>query len=119
MGQPEVAPGDLLLVAVGGALGAVARGALTALLGGTGLAAVALVDVTGAAALGALARRPGRRVRLLWGTGALGSWTSVSALAAAGPALADERGVGVAALATAVVVAGGVAAAVVARRGRR
>ncbi|GAB4066990.1 hypothetical protein GCM10028777_21620 [Angustibacter speluncae] len=76
------------LVALGGALGSLGRwavgGALPASEGAPAWSTV-LVNVTGAAALGALlawlaARRPGsRRAQPLVGTGFLGGWTTFSA----------------------------------------
>jgi CrcB protein len=76
------------LVAVGGAVGSLGRWAVaTALPVATGSPSwpTVLVNVTGAAALGALlvallARRPGsRRAQPLLATGVLGGWTTFSA----------------------------------------
>lgn len=76
------------LVALGGAVGSLGRWAVGAVLptaAGAPAWSTVLVNVTGAAALGALvvwlaARRPGsRRAQPLLGTGVLGGWTTFSA----------------------------------------
>lgn len=78
----------VVLVAVGGALGSLGRWAVGVALGSPTTQPswpTLLVNLTGAAALGALvvwlaARRPGsRRVQPLVGTGLLGGWTTFSA----------------------------------------
>jgi len=77
--------GAVLLVAVGGAAGSLARAGVGVLLphepGGWGWSTL-LVNAVGAALLTALlARRPQDRVRLLLGTGALGGFTTFSGFA--------------------------------------
>ena len=75
----------VLLVAAGGALGSLARAGVGVTLphepGSWGWATL-LVNAVGAALLMALlARRPGDRVRLALGTGALGGFTTFSGFA--------------------------------------
>jgi len=72
----------VLLVAVGGVAGSLARAALGAVLPDEpGSWAVLLVNLVGATALCALlARVPSREVRLLVGTGLLGGFTTFSGL---------------------------------------
>lgn len=81
---------DVVLVAVGGAIGTAARAALTlALADDLGPALVPLINVVGAFAIGILfgwrARMPGSsralRAQLFLGTGVLGGFTTYSALA--------------------------------------
>lgn len=80
----------VLLVALGGAAGSLARWAVGAALqepAGSFSWSLLVVNTTGAALLGALVvvlatRRPGsRRLRPLLGTGVLGGWTTFSAAA--------------------------------------
>ena len=83
----------VLLVAVGGAVGALARAGVGVALphepGRWGWATL-LVNAIGAALLMALlARRPGDRVRLALGTGALGGFTTFSGFAVDTVLLAD------------------------------
>ena len=105
------------LVALGGLLGGLGRAGVGQVLP-VG-PALLLVDVTGAGALGLLlAVRPSRSARLLWGTGALGSWTTVSGLALA--VVAPGRpATAAAAWVAATVVLGGLAAAAGLRTGAR
>lgn len=81
---------DVVLVAVGGAIGTAARAGLTLALGDDlGSALVPLINVVGAFAIGILfgwrARMPessrAQRVQLFVGTGVLGGFTTYSALA--------------------------------------
>jgi CrcB protein len=78
--SPALPP--VLLVALGGVLGSLARAALGAVLPDEpGSWAVLLVNLVGATALCALlARLPSREVRLLVGTGLLGGFTTFSGL---------------------------------------
>ncbi len=89
---------DVLLVAVGGAIGTAARASLTVAFGeDLGPALVPLINVVGAFAIGILygwrARMPessrAQRVQLFIGTGILGGFTTYSSLAveSADPAL--------------------------------
>ena len=75
----------VLLVAVGGVLGALARAGVGALLPhepGTWAWSTLLVNAVGAAALcGLLVTAPSRDARLLLGTGLLGGFTTFSAFA--------------------------------------
>ncbi|MDQ1074583.1 CrcB protein [Microbacterium testaceum] len=81
---------DVVLVAVGGAIGTAARAGLTLALGDDlGPALVPLVNVVGAFAIGVVfgfrARMPessrAQRAQLFLGTGVLGGFTTYSALA--------------------------------------
>ena len=83
----------VLLVAAGGAAGALARAGVGVLLphepGSWGWGTL-LVNAVGAALLLALlARRPGDRVRLALGTGVLGGFTTFSGFAVGAVQLAD------------------------------
>ncbi len=96
----ERTPFGFLLVAVGGFLGATARHAVDAAVGGllagspTGAGTMA-ANVAGSFALGLLvARAPGARTRLLVGTGALSSFTTYSAFVADAVALGPLAGAG-------------------------
>ena len=90
---PCIRASDIALVFVGGTIGTAARLAVTLWLGaGTGLA---VVNIVGAFLLGVLtavltcsASERNRRANLLLGTGALGGFTTYSALAVAGADLA-------------------------------
>ncbi|WP_307487176.1 fluoride efflux transporter FluC [Microbacterium trichothecenolyticum] len=82
--------GEVVLVAVGGAIGTAARAGLTLALGDDlGPALVPLINVAGAFAIGILfgwrARMPessrAQRAQLFLGTGVLGGFTTYSALA--------------------------------------
>ena len=81
--MPPLPP--VVLVAVGGVVGALARAGVGALLPhepGTWAWSTLLVNALGAAALCALlASRPSRDARLLLGTGLLGGFTTFSAFA--------------------------------------
>ena len=83
----------VLLIAAGGVLGALARAGVGAALPhepGHWSWATLLVNAVGAALLMALlARRPGDRVRLALGTGALGGFTTFSGFAVDTVLLAD------------------------------
>lgn len=92
-------PSSLLLVFVGGCVGAAARETLTAILPGDAAIPVAVLvaNVLGAFLLGALLEGLGHRsdgsaarLRLLLGTGMLGGFTTYSSLALAVAALAHE-----------------------------
>lgn len=88
---------DVLLVAIGGALGTLARAAVSSAW--PGIAATFVENILGAFLLGllaeALARRGpetllGRKVRLTVGTGVLGGFTTFSALALAVQSLTSD-----------------------------
>ena len=105
------------LVALGGLLGGLGRAGVGQVLP-VG-PALLLVDVAGAGALGLLlAARPSPSARLLWGTGALGSWTTVSGLALAVVAPGGSAAAAVA-WAGVTVALGGVAAGAGLRAGGR
>lgn len=91
----------VLLVAVGGVAGALARAAVGALLPhepGDWAWSTLLVNAVGAALLTALlARRPQERQRLLLGTGALGGFTTFSGFAVDAVLLLDAGRGGLAA----------------------
>lgn len=94
-------------VAAGGAVGALARAALTAVLPGPALVATTVANVTGALALGLLlARTRDPRLRAGLGTGVLGSWTTFSAFAVDLDALLVDAPLLAVAHAVAVVGAG-------------
>ena len=99
----------LLLVAVGGVVGALARAGAGALLPhqpGTWAWSTLLVNAAGAAALCALiVSRPSRDVRLLLGTGLLGGFTTFSAFALDAVLLVETGRAGVAAAYVATGVA--------------
>lgn len=74
----------LVVVAVGGAIGAVSRALLTWTAPGSGAAVILLVNGVGCALMGALivlAEGRGRLVRPFFGTGVLGGFTTVSTYA--------------------------------------
>lgn len=113
----------VLLVALGGVAGALARAGVGAVLPhqpGTWAWSTVVVNTLGAAVLLALlARRPSDRMRLLVGTGAMGGFTTFSGFAVDAVLLADAgRGVVAAAYVLVSVVALLLGGAVGARLGR-
>lgn len=109
---------DLLLVAAGGAAGAVARYAVDVVAPDSLFPWPTLaINVVGAVALGLLPAlvvvRRSRRVALLLGPGVLGGFTTVSAWAGQVRALADSGHVGLAGAYLAVTLAAGLGAAAI------
>jgi CrcB protein len=107
---------DLLLVAAGGALGAVLRSTVDTAAPGTLFPWPTLaINVVGALALGLLPTlavvRRSRRVALTLGPGLLGGFTTVSAWAGQVRELADTGHVGLAGVYLAVTLAAGLGAA--------
>lgn len=115
---------EAALVGAGGAVGALARSAVAALvagLGGSGLAATQLVNLVGALALGVLVGRIERRGpwphgRAFLGIGVLGSFTTFSTLIDDGRGVAEQTSPGVAAALLAGSVALGLAVFALGRR---
>lgn len=119
---PHRDPALVLLVAAGGAVGALARFALAEALpprGGWPVATL-LANLTGAFLLGALLEAVARRgpetprlraLRLTCGTGVLGGYTTVSALALDAERLVADGAVGTAVAYAGLSVLGGVLAA--------
>ena len=112
---------DLLLVAAGGAVGALARvGIDTAAPDPLFPWPTLVINVVGAFLLGLLpvlaAVRHSRRVAVALGPGVLGGFTTVSAWAGGVRELADDGHVGQAGLYLAVTLAAGLGAAVLGRR---
>lgn len=95
---------EAALVGAGGAVGALARGAISGaipIVGGSGFAATQLVNLVGALALGVLVGRiemlgPSPRWRAFLGIGVLGSFTTFSAWIADGRDVARQTSPGVA-----------------------
>lgn len=121
--SPDSTPGpvDLACVALGAALGAVARwglGEVAPTVHGV-TAATLVINVVGAFALGALPAlavvRRSRRVALLLGPGLLGGFTTVSAWIGESTTLARDGHVGLAGLYIAATVAAGITAAALGR----
>lgn len=118
--RPLRAP-DLLLVAAGGAVGAVLRFAVDS--GAPGALfpwATMAINVLGAFALGALPAlavvRRSRQVTLALGPGVLGGFTTVSAWAGQTRALAADGHAGLAGLYLAATIAAGLTAAALGQR---
>ena len=112
---------DLLLVAAGGAVGAVLRWAVDTTAPDTLFPwATLAINVVGAAALGLLPAldvvRRSRRVALTVGPGVLGGFTTVSAWAGQVRDLADSGEVGLAGLYLATTLAAGLGAAALGQR---
>lgn len=112
---------DLLLVAAGGAVGALLRYAVDTAAPDTLLPWPTLaINVTGALALGLLPAlvvvRRSRRVALVIGPGLLGGFTTVSAWAGQVRALADSGHVGLAGLYLGATLAAGLGAAALGQR---
>jgi CrcB protein len=112
---------DLVLVAAGGAVGAVLRYAVDVAAPGTLFPWPTLaINVAGALALGLLPAlavvRRSRRVALAVGPGLLGGFTTVSAWAGQARALADSGHVALAGTYLAVTLAAGLGAAAVGQR---
>lgn len=108
--RPRIDWGQLPLVVAGGAMGVLARFLLALAWPGDGVVAVLLINVAGSALLGLLIGAAGdaRRLRAFLGTGALGGFTSYSALV---PWLTGAPGVAVAAAGLAgTVILGALAA---------
>jgi CrcB protein len=109
---------EAALVGAGGAVGALARGAIAGavpILGGSGFAATQLVNLVGALALGMLVGRievlgPSPRWRAFLGIGVLGSFTTFSAWIADGRDVSRQTSPGVAAALLAGSLALGLAA---------
>lgn len=112
---------DLLLVAAGGAVGAVLRLAVDSVAPDALFPwATMAINVVGAFALGALpalaAVRRSRQVTLALGPGVLGGFTTVSAWAGQTRALVDEGHAGIAGLYLAATIAAGLLAAALGQR---
>lgn len=121
MSGRAVRASDLLLVAAGGAVGAVLRWAFDSAAPDTHFPWPTLaINVVGALALGLLpalaAVRRSRRVALTVGPGLLGGFTTVSAWAGQVRALADSGEVGLAGLYLATTLAAGLGAAALGQR---
>lgn len=121
MSSPALGTPDLLLVAAGGAVGAVLRWAVDTTAPDTLFPwATLAINVVGAAALGLLPAldvvRRSRRVALTVGPGVLGGFTTVSAWAGQVRDLADSGEVGLAGLYLATTLAAGLGAAALGQR---
>lgn len=121
MSTRQLRGADLLLVAVGGAVGAVLRHAVDSVAPGTLLPWHTLaINVVGAFALGMLPAlavvRRSHGVAALLGPGLLGGFTTVSAWAGQVRGLADSGHAGVAGLYLALTLGAGLAAAALGQR---